>query len=120
MVSIRGATTIKKDSEEEIIRGTFVLLEKIISLNSLRSDKITAIFFSCTKDITAAYPAKAARDMGLTDIPLLCFQDMYVEGSIEKCIRLCVFYDGKIDKKHIKHVFLNDAKQLRPELVNGI
>ena len=117
MIGIRGATTIENDNEEEIIKNTIDLLKEIISANSLNNEKVTAIFFSSTKDITAAYPAKAARHMGLTDVPLMCSQEMHVEGSLQKCIRLCLFYDGEISKKDIKHIYLNNAKQLRPDLV---
>lgn len=118
MIGIRGATTINSNYAEEIIANTVALMEEIIYSNSLERDKIVAIFFSCTKDITAAYPAKAARQMGFTDIPLMCFQEMYVENSLQKCIRLCVFYNKEIDKTNVRHIYLNDAKQLRPDLQN--
>ncbi len=117
MIGIRGATTIENDNEEEIIKNTIDLLKEIFSANSLSNEKVTAIFFSSTKDVSAAYPAKAARHMGLTDVPLMCSQEMHVEGSLQKCIRLCLFYDGDISKKDIRHIYLNNAKQLRPDLV---
>lgn len=119
MVGIRGATTIEKDNEEELLKGTMELIREITAANSLDKDKVTAIFFSCTRDITAAYPAKAARHMGFTDVPLMCFQEMHVEGSLQKCIRLCVFYDGEIHKKDVRHIYLRGAAQLRPDLANG-
>ena len=119
MIGIRGATTIEKDNEEEIIKNTIDLLKEIISSNNLSNEKVTAIFFSSTKDISAAYPAKAARHMGLTDVPLMCFQEMHVEGSLKKCIRLCISYDGEIAKKDVRHIYLNNAKQLRPDIVQA-
>lgn len=117
MIGIRGATTIEIDNEEEIIKSTIELLKEIISSNSLSNEKVTAIFFSCTKDITTAYPAKAARHMGFTEAALMCFQEMHVEGSLQKCIRICIFYDGEIPMKDIRHIYMNSAKQLRPDLV---
>jgi chorismate mutase len=116
VIGIRGATTIGQDNEEEIIRATIELLKVILKANSLDEDKLTAIFFTCTRDIVSAYPAKAARHMGFVDIPLMCFQEMHVEGSLEKCIRICVFYDGAISKKAVRHIYLHEAKKLRPDL----
>lgn len=117
MIGIRGATTIVQDNEEEVIRGTIELLKEILKANSLDKDKLTAIFFTCTRDIVSAYPAKAARHIGFTDIPLMCFQEMLVEGSLGKCIRVCVFYDGDISKKDVRHIYLNEAMKLRPDLL---
>lgn len=119
MVGIRGATTINNDTEEDIMNCTTELLEKAISYNSLDRELIKAVFFSCTKDITSAYPAKAAREIGFTEIPLMCFQEMHVDGSLQKCIRLCIFYEGEISPKDIKHVYLKEAKHLRPDLANA-
>ncbi len=119
MVSIRGATTIKEDSYEEILLNTRILLESIIKKNELDKKYITAIFFSCTKDITAAYPAKAARELGITQASLMCFQEMNVKDSLENCIRLCVFYDYKMDQASIKHIYLNEAMSLRVDLLQN-
>jgi len=118
VIGIRGATTIETDTEEEIVTNTKELLEEIIKANNLDRDKLTAMFFTCTRDIASAYPAKAARQIGFTDIPLMCFQEMHVEGSLKKCIRLCVFYTGEMQKKDVRHIYLKDAKQLRPDLVH--
>ncbi|MGB7604403.1 MAG: chorismate mutase [Lutisporaceae bacterium] len=119
MVSIRGATTIKKDVYEEILFNTRILLENIIKKNELNIKYITAIFFSCTKDITAAYPAIAARELGITNASLMCFQEMNVKDSLENCIRLCVYYDDKLDQASIKHIYLNEAMSLRMDLIQN-
>lgn len=119
MVSIRGATTIKNDSYEEILFNTRILLESIIEKNELNINHITAIFFSCTKDITAAYPAIAARELGITSASLMCFQEMNVKDSLKNCIRLCIFYDNKLEQASIKHIYLNEAINLRRDLIQN-
>ncbi|MFZ5354186.1 MAG: chorismate mutase [Bacillota bacterium] len=116
MVSIRGATTIQNDSIEEIMNSTRHLLEEIIKQNSLKLNKVISIFFTCTNDITAAYPAPAARLLGLTNASLMCMQEMYVEGSIGMCIRVCVFYNEDIEQAVVKNIYLNGAVILRPDL----
>jgi chorismate mutase len=117
MYSIRGATTIKHDNQEELWFATSELLKNIIEANKLELDKITAIFFTCTKDICSAYPAKAARDLGITKASLMCMQEMYVENSLERCIRVCIFYDGDGLSADVKHIYLNNAIVLRPDLI---
>lgn len=117
MISIRGATTIQNDVEEEIISGTKELLQETIRANKLAINQITAIIFTCTKDITSAYPAKAARELGMTNSALMCVQEMYVENSLTMCIRICIFYDGDPSIEKIQHVFLRKAIILRPDLI---
>ena len=118
MIGIRGATTININNEREILTNTVDLMEEVIDANCLERDKIASIFFSCTKDITAAYPAKAVRELGFVDVPLMCFQEMDVFDSLQKCIRICVFYNGEIEKKDVRHIYLNKAKKLRPDLLS--
>ncbi len=115
MVSIRGATTIEKNEEAEILSGTTELLKELIKHNNLDISKIIAIFFTCTEDITSAYPAKAARMLGLNNASLMCLQEMFVENSLNKCIRACVFYDDNIKQSVVKHIYINGATALRPD-----
>lgn len=116
MVTIRGATTVNEDNSKKILTATKELLEQIITKNNLDSKKIISIFFSCTKDLKSIYPAKAAREMGFTNISLMCFQEMYVEESLEKCIRTIIFYDCILEQNSLKHIYLNKAIDLRPDL----
>jgi len=116
MKVIRGATTVSKNSPENILDSVTELINEIINKNNLNREKIIAIFFSSTKDLTAEYPAKAARIMGFNDIALMCFQEMYVVNSLANCIRLSLFYDDVLSNK-INHIYIRDAVCLRPDLL---
>lgn len=116
--SIRGAITIKYNESEEIIKNTKFLLEEIIIKNNIDFDEIISVLFSATKDITAAYPAVAARELGITNAGLMCFQEMDVEDSLKMCIRVLVNIDTYKSQKEMKHIYLKDAKILRPDLNN--
>lgn len=116
MVSLRGATTISEDKEEELLEAAEELLQQIIHDNRLDKEHISAIFFTCTRDLVSAYPARAARALGITKASLMCLQEMYVENSLEKCIRVCIFYDGGLESE-IRHVYLRNAAGLRPDLM---
>ena len=113
--SVRGAISIEKNSPEKIELATCELLNKIIIKNNIDINNITQVIFSATKDITKAYPAYYARKMGINNACFMCVQEMYVEGSLDLCIRVLLNF---IDKpgKNIFHVYLGKAKILRPDL----
>ena len=117
LYSVRGATCVKKNTESEIKFATFELLDNIIKRNNIKPENITQIIFSATSDITKIYPAVCAREMGLINASLLCVQEMHVENSLRLCIRVLLnFWSNLDDKKKICHVYLNQAKILRPDL----
>ena len=117
-VSIRGAITAQENTREAILEATRMMLEAIINENALEIEHIVQIHFSTTKDLDAVYPAVAAREMGITSAALMCFQEMYVVGSLEKCIRVDVLVeqDG-LTRENVKHQYLKEAQRLRPDLV---
>jgi len=112
---IRGAITVENDEPEAIFGATQTLLKEIARVNSLEPQNIINIFFTATSDLKSAYPAKAARDMGWTTIPMMCLQEMEVIGSLPRCIRVLMQVQGQ-DDKEVKHVYFGDAKGLRPDL----
>ena len=116
MISIRGATTVEHNNAEKIIEATKELLVKIEEKNNLIKGNVISILFSSTKDLNVEYPAKAARLLGYTQCGLMCFNEMEVVGSIKKCIRVMVLYQGSLKQEEVKHVYLKNAKTLRPDL----
>lgn len=116
IVSIRGAITLKENNELEILNSTEELLSEIERQNNLNKEKVISILFSATKDLNTAYPARAARDLGYTNAGLMCFNGMEVINSLEKCIRVMVLYNSNLEQKDVKHVYLREAKALRPDL----
>ncbi|OZV12812.1 chorismate mutase [Tissierella sp. P1] len=119
IVTIRGAITVPENSVSSILEGTRELLIEIEKENNIDRDKVISIIFSCTNDLDKVYPAKAARGLGYINAGLMCFNEMYVKGSLDKCIRLMVLYNSIINQKEVKHIYLRDAKILRPDLSNN-
>lgn len=117
---IRGAITVEKNTEEEILKATKELLLEILDQNQLKEEEIISIFFTMTPDLDAVFPAQAARRLGWNCIPLLCATEIDVPGSISKCIRILVHIDSEVELKKdmIEHVYLREAEKLRPDLVN--
>ncbi|MDI6605158.1 MAG: chorismate mutase [Thermoanaerobacteraceae bacterium] len=112
---MRGAITTE-NTKERIFSDTEELIKKIIEENNLKIDDIISIIFSATKDLDAAYPAEAVRNIGITTIPLMCFQEMNVIGSLKKCIRVIIYVNCNNNRK-ITHVYLKGAKVLRPDII---
>ena len=90
VLAIRGATTVTSNNKDEILKETSKLIETIILKNELNNEDIISMCFTMTKDLDAVYPAVAAREMGITDAALMCMQELYIKGSLEKCIRCAV------------------------------
>ncbi len=118
LVSIRGAITVLNNNREEILEATEIVLKEILESNLIKIEDIIGIHFSATKDLDAVYPAVAARNLNIKEASLMCFQELYVVGSLEKCIRVEVLVDTEVlTRQNVKHCYLREAKQLRPDLV---
>lgn len=117
--SIRGAITIEENTKENIIQNTTELLQEIIEKNNLDIGDIISILFTSTKDITRAYPAVSARNLGILNASLMCAQEMYVEDSLKMCIRVMVLTKCTKSQNQIKHIYMKNAKKLRPDLVKN-
>ncbi|MBZ4645775.1 MAG: chorismate mutase [Petroclostridium sp.] len=117
--AIRGAVTVDNNTKEEIILYTKQLLKEMIMLNNIDINDMISIFFTTTKDINATFPSVAARELGLTNVPLMCASEIDVPGSLQKCIRVMVHLNTDKNLDEIIHVYLRDAKKLRPDLVNN-
>lgn len=116
MISIRGAITVAENTKIDILESTKILLLAILESNNLTHNDLISIYFTATKDLTKAYPAVAARELGITDASLSCVQEMYVEGSMEMCIRVQLLVNSDDCQKDAKHVYLREAKKLRPDI----
>jgi chorismate mutase len=115
---IRGATTVAEDEAETILQATRELLEAIVKENaSMRPEDIGSAIFTVTEDLTATFPAQAARQMGWSMVPMMCAREIPVPGALPKVIRVLVHWNTDTPQSEIKHVYLRGAVKLRPDLV---
>ena len=114
---IRGATTTEEDSEAAIVHATGELLARIAHENALVPDDIAAAWFTTTPDLTAEFPAAAARQLGWGDVPLMCAHEMSVPASnprsIPRCIRVLLLVNSNVPAASIRFVYLRGAEKLR-------
>jgi len=111
---IRGATIAKENTEESILEATTELLEHLIRVNDIKPEYIAYAMFTTTVDLNAEYPAVAARKLGWVDNALLCGHEMNVPKGLKKVIRVMVLINTDKDIKDIKHIYMKEARQLRP------
>src|SRR5262245_11529206 len=107
---VRGATTAVADTPEAILSATRELLQRMIELNQLETDDVVSILFSATPDLTSTFPASAARDLGWTDVPLMCMAEIAVVGALARCIRVLIHIECPISRKALIPVYLHGAE----------
>jgi chorismate mutase len=112
---IRGATTAIANTAEDILEATDELMRTVIALNELEPADVASVIFTTTPDLTATFPALAARDIGWTEVPLMCAHEMAVPGSLQKCVRVMIHVNTTKSAAEIRHVYLKGARELRPE-----
>lgn len=112
---VRGATTVKENTADAILAATRELLHAIVQSNKMHPDDIASVYFTTTIDLDATYPALAARQLGWTDVALLCGHEMNVPGSLPLCIRVLIHWNTTRTAKEINHIYLHEAKSLRPD-----
>jgi len=114
---IRGATTVSSDGRDQVLAETRHLLLAILEANlDLNPADIGSVFFSVTEDIVSAFPAEAAREIGWDQVPLLCFREIPVSGSLPLCVRVLIHWNTDLQQSDIHPVYLGKAKILRPDL----
>lgn len=113
---IRGAITAAANEKDAIVDATGRLLGEIIARNGVSVSDIAAVFFTTTPDLTAEFPAAAARQLGWDQVPLLCGHEMSVPGRLEKCVRVMMLVNTDAAQGTVRHVYLDGAESLRPDL----
>jgi chorismate mutase len=117
---IRGAITVENDQSEAVLTATRELLEAILQANpGLEQEAIASIFFTTTDDLVSVHPALAARQMGWTSVPMMCALEIPVPGCLPRCVRVLIHWNSEVKQEAVKHVYLREAVQLRPDLSAG-
>jgi chorismate mutase len=113
---VRGATTADANAREDILRATRQLLALMIRQNGIQPDDVGSALFTTSPDLNAEFPALAARQLGWLNVPMMCGHEMSVPGSLQRCVRVLLNWNTDKSPQEIKHVYIKDAMQLRPDL----
>jgi chorismate mutase len=112
----RGAIVVAKDAPDRLHAATGKLLEALLERNAVDHDDLISILFTVTDDLRSAFPAEAARRMGMGDIPLLCAREIPVEGSMPSVVRVLMHFHTDLALRDVTHVYLDGAERLRDDL----
>jgi chorismate mutase len=110
---IRGATTAEDNTKEAILSATRELLERLVEANGIKEEQIAAAFFTTTQDLNAEFPAVAARQMGWSNVALLCGHEMAVPDGLPRCIRVLILVNTDKGPQELTHIYLREARNLR-------
>jgi chorismate mutase len=114
--AVRGAIQVDRDDPVDIMAGTRELLTEVVERNGLDETDLISIVFTLTPDLTSCFPARAARDLGLDDVPLLCATEVDVPGALPRVVRLLAHVESDRPRTAVRHVYLRGATRLRPDL----
>lgn len=118
---VRGATTVESNEAGEIIEHTRTLVLEMAEKNHIKPEDVSHAFISVTKDVDAAFPAKALREItGWKYVPVMCMQEIAVPGSLPKCIRIMMVVNTDKQQAEVEHVFQREAVKLRPDLLEEV
>lgn len=114
---IRGATSVECDTPQEILAATRELLQKLLQENQIHEfEDIVSVIFTTTQDLNSTFPAEAAREAGMSQVPLLCASEIPIAGSLPRCIRVLMHLNTDKRQHEVTHVYLREARKLRPDL----
>jgi chorismate mutase len=115
LYALRGATTVDADERDAILHATTELMHALLERNGLTADALVSCLFTLTPDLHAEFPAVAAREMGLSSVPLMCAQELDVPGAMPRVIRVLVHCYLPVGATP-EHAYLGDAQKLRLDL----
>lgn len=114
--ALRGATTVEVDERAHVLDRTRELVLALLERNGLTEDDLVSMVFTATADVTSTFPAEAAREAGITHVPLLCARELEVVGAVPRCVRVLVHAHTSRPRDELRHVYLHGARQLRTDL----
>ena len=114
--AIRGAVQLDADDREQMLSSVAELVSEILERNKLTIDDLISVFFTATSDLRSEFPALGAREIGITDVPLLCAQEIDVAGAMPRVIRVMVHAETDAARTDLQHVYLRGAVALRKDI----
>ena len=114
--AVRGAVQVSGNDRDEILAGTAELVTEVMSRNELSTDDVISVLFTATPDLTAEFPALAARKLGFQEVPLLCAAEIAVPGAMPHVVRLMMHIETSRPRSELQHVYLRGAAALRLDI----
>jgi chorismate mutase len=114
--AVRGATQVDRDDRDLVLAGAGELVRAVLDRNGIDPADLISVIFTATPDLTSDFPAYAARQLGITDVPLLCATEIDVPGAMPRVLRLLAHFESDLPRSGVRHVYLRGAAGLRTDL----
>ncbi|MFE4635846.1 chorismate mutase [Streptomyces sp. NPDC056773] len=114
--ALRGAIQLEVDERVHLLDGVRTLFQEMLAANGLDHDDLVSVLFTATPDLVSEFPAVAARELGVNDVPLMCAQELDIAGSLPRVVRILAYAETELTKPEIKHIYLGGAAALRRDL----
>ena len=114
--AIRGATQLEVDDRDHLLASVDELIRAVFEANDVDTDDLVSMIFTATPDLHSEFPALAARQLGIGDVPLLCTQELDIAGAMPRVIRVMLHVETALTKAEVRHVYLRGAAALRRDL----
>lgn len=114
--AIRGAVQVEADEREQVLDATRELVAEVIRVNDLSLDDFISVIFTSTADLVSEFPAVAARELGMGDVPLMCARELEIGGSMPRVVRLMAHVETTRTRAEVRHVYLRGAQALRRDI----
>jgi chorismate mutase len=112
----RGAIVVAADDASALLEATGRLLSTLLERNAIATEDLVSIMFTATEDLRSAFPAEAARRLGLGRVPLMCAREISVEGSMPRVVRVLLHFHSESELADVTHAYLDGAESLRDDL----
>lgn len=116
MRAVRGATQLDVDDRDHMLARVTEMVTEVMDANGWTIDDFISIIFTATTDLVSEFPAYAARQLGFTDVPLICTRELEVSGSLPRVVRMMAHVDTELPRADVTHVYLHGAAALRRDL----
>ncbi|MCX4783809.1 chorismate mutase [Streptomyces sp. NBC_01264] len=117
--ALRGAIQLEVDERGHLLDGVRTLFQEMLAANGLDQEELVSLFFTATPDLVSEFPAVAARELGVTDVPMMCAQELDIAGALPRVVRILAYAETELSKREIKHVYLGGAAALRRDLATA-
>ncbi|MFG3496009.1 chorismate mutase [Streptomyces sp. NPDC047928] len=114
--AVRGATQLDFDDRGHLLDNVKTLVKEMLDANALDQDDLVGLIFTATPDLRSEFPAVAARELGMGDVPLMCAQELDIAGSLPRVVRILALAETELSKREIRHVYQGGAAALRTDL----
>ncbi|WP_026146156.1 chorismate mutase [Nocardioides sp. Iso805N] len=114
--AVRGATQLEVDEREHMLERVAELVTEVMTVNGLTVDDFISVIFTSTDDLLSEFPAYAARQLGFSEVPLMCARELEISGSMPRVVRLMAHVENELPRADVTHVYLHGAANLRRDL----